>query len=163
VRARNGSLDRERTQDYAEGFLQEMREVIETAARSGLDSPPRLRSVHERPGHSTPEFRTVVIPAPPGAGVLSPPTLSVAIARFAARRPPDRLVLALDALQDDGSGGNRPVLLAEARDCVGTRLFWAQSYRVEDNGVRWDDPQAGGWVDPGAEEMILDAAFQLAR
>jgi hypothetical protein len=163
VPARSGLLDRERTQAYADSFLREMREAIEQAVRSGLDSSPRLRSVHERPGHATPEFRTLVIPVPPGTSGLSPQALSATIAYFAGKRSPDRLVLAMDALQDEGGSGSQPVLLAEARDLMGTRLFWMQGYRVERGLVRWEEPSEGGWMDPGAEEMILDAAFQLAR
>jgi hypothetical protein len=163
VPARSGSLDSERTQAYADGFLQEMRSAIEQAARAGLDSPPRLKSVHERPGHATPEFRTLVIPAPPGMRAMSPQALSATIAHFAAQRSPERLILAVDAVQDDGAGGNHPVLIAEARDVAGTRLFWVQGYRVERGSVRWDEPKNGGWCDPGVEEMILDAAFQMAR
>lgn len=161
--ARSSSLEPQRTQLYADGFLQEMRSAIEQAVKSGLDSPPRLRSVHERPGHATPEFRTLVIPAPPGMTTLSPRALSATIAYFAAKRTPDRLVLAMDALQDDGTGQPVPVLIAEARDLAGTRLFRVQPYRVERGTVRWADARDGGWCDPGAEEMILDAAFQPAR
>jgi hypothetical protein len=159
VAVQSSSLHLERTLTQAERFLDELRRDIERAALAGLGSPPRLRSVHERPGHASPEFRTLVIPTLPGQGSFSPDFLSAAIACFAAKHPPDRLVLALDAMHQDDSGENRNVLIAEARDVAGTRLFWRQCYAVDGRSICWEDPSDGGWIDPGEEEMILDAAF----
>lgn len=158
----NGSLQyqMERTRIHAERLLDEVRREVQRAAADGADILPRLRSVHEQPGHATPEFRTLVVPAPPGGPPLTPDVLSMLIARYARARRPDRLLLVLDALHDDGAGRSRPVLIAEARDRVGTRLFLMQPYHVEERSVRWDEPLAGGWRDPGDDELILDAAFQ---
>jgi len=148
----------ERTLGAATRFLDEMRDEIERAAADGGTVPPRLRSVHERPGHATPEYRTLAIPVPEGLVGSSPEILSGAIARFAQAKPPAALLLALDLVLDAGSGPG-PVLVAEACDASGTRLFWMQPYRGEGGKLEWDEPLEGGWRDPGAEEMILDAAF----
>jgi hypothetical protein len=51
------------------------------------------------------------------------------------------------------------VLIAEARDRTGTRMYWMQPYHPAGTRVDWDEPLAGGWMDPGEAEMILDAAF----
>lgn len=148
----------ERTLGAATRFLEEMREELERAAADGGAVPPRLRSVHERPGHATPEYRTLAIPVPEGLVGSSPEILSGAIARFAQAKPPAALLLALDLVLDAGSGPG-PVLVAEARDAAGTRLFWMQPYRSVEGKLRWDEPLEGGWRDPGEEEMILDAAL----
>ena len=76
-----------------------------------------------------------------------------------AEKPAACLLLALDVIApaDDGSQGQ--MLIAEARDRGGTRLFMMQPFRVEKGKVRWQEPLEGGWQDPGGEEMILDAAF----
>jgi hypothetical protein len=158
----NGALQQERTRNYADRFLEEMRRDLERMVSAGMDCLPRLRSVHERAGHATAEFRTLVIPALPGSGGLSPAVLSATIAYFAAKRAPDRLVLAMDALRQDEAGENQPVLIAEARDHAGTRLFRMQPYRIEEGRIRWEEPLNGGWVDPGVEDLILDGAFQPA-
>jgi hypothetical protein len=149
----------ERTRAYAEKFLEQMRGELQRAASAGHDSPPRLRSIHERPGHATPEFRTLVIPVPPGVAQLSPQILSATIAYFAAKRAPDRLLLGMDAVHSDERGVTRPVLILEARDQVGTRLFWMQAYQLENGSIRWMEPLTGGWLNPGDRQMILDAAF----
>lgn len=159
----SSSLQLERTRAYAEQFLEEMRGELQRTACAGHDSPPRLRSVHERPGHATPEFRTLVIPVPPGIPKLSPQILSATIAYFAAKRAPDRLMLGMDAVHSDERGAASPVLIMEARDQVGTRLFWMQPYEVENGSIRWMEPLNGGWLNPGDEEMILDAAFPPRR
>jgi hypothetical protein len=160
--ARSKLVQMERTLGFATRFLTEMREEIDRAAAAGSDIPPRVRSVHERPGHATPEFRTLAIPVPESLGGVSPEILSGAIARFAAQKNPDCLLLALQAemSRDDGAPG--PVLIAEAHDRMGTRLFWMQGYAVNGPRVAWEEPMDGGWRDPGEEEMILDAAFTRA-
>ena len=150
----------ERTLAMATKFVAEVRREIERAAVDGEDTPPRIRSVHERAGHATPEYRTMGIPIPPGGEGASPEVLSTAVARYAAAKSPNRLMLALEAMLSPDGEATRPVLIAEARDEAGTRLFWMQSYRVEDHEVHWDDPVAGGWQDPGREQMILDSGFR---
>lgn len=150
----------ERTLGAATRFLDEMREEIERAAADGGTVPPRLRSVHERPGHATPEYRTLAIPVPEGLAGSSPEILSGAIARFAEAKPPAALLLAMDLVLDAGSGPG-PVLVAEARDAAGTRLFWMQPYRRDGEKLLWDEPLEAGWRDPADEEMILDAAFLM--
>lgn len=141
-------------------FLEEVRGEIEEAARSGSDLPPRLRSVHERPGHATPEYRTLAIPIDAAVGA-SPEVLSGTIARFARAKPATCLILVLDAVMEMG-GVPCPVLIAEARDRNGARLFLTQPFIREPTGtIRWADPTDGGWREPGEDEMILDAAFQL--
>jgi hypothetical protein len=145
----------ERTLGFATRFLDEVRDDIGQAALGGTDTPPRIRSVHEAPGHATPEFRTLNIPMPDGIGGASPEILSGAIARFAADKKPDRLLLALEAQMEGAS-----VLIAEARDRAGTRMFWVQPFAVHGTRVLWSEPLDGGWRDPGDEEMILDASFK---
>lgn len=158
MRRKGGGL--ERTLGLATRFLQEMREDITRAVADGADTPPRLRSVHDRAGHATPEYRTLNIPVSEGQGGASPEVLSGAIARYAATRPPDCLLLGMEAVLQ---GEDRHVLIAEARDAAGTRLFWMQPYRVVDRRVEWEEPTESGWRDPGREEMILDAAFSQKR
>lgn len=144
----------ERVLGFATRFLEEMRDDIDRARMEGSDTPPRLRSIHERAGHATPEFRTLNIPIPDGMGGLSPEVLSGIIARYAEQKRPDCLLLALEAETDDG-----PVLIAEARCKYGTRMFWMQPFTSSGRGVQWGDPVGDGWRDPGDEEMILDAGF----
>jgi hypothetical protein len=149
----------ERTLGMATRFLDEVRGDIGRAALEGADIPPRLRSVHEKPGHATPEFRTVAIPVPDGMGGVPPEILSGTIARYAHTKKPDCLLLAMEAQMDEDGAGNRSVLIAEARDRTGTRMYWMQPYRPAGSRVDWEEPLAGGWADPGEAEMILDAAF----
>jgi len=155
-------LTRDRTRALAERFLEEMRNDIRRSRGARNDVLPRLRCVHERAGHATPEYRTLMIPLPPGGSPLTPAQLSEAIAYYASRRMPDRLLLAMDALHSNGDGKPQPVLIAEARDHVGTRLFMMQPYSAPDGAcdIVWDEPLNGGWMDPGEEDMILDAAFR---
>ncbi|HEU0300591.1 MAG TPA: hypothetical protein VFR37_14070 [Longimicrobium sp.] len=140
-------------------FLEEVRDDIGRAALEGADIPPRLRSVHEKPGHATPEFRTLAIPVPDGLGSMPPEILSGTIAKYAQTRKPDCLMLAMEAeMQAEGDAG-RTVLIAEARDRAGTRMYWMQPFRPGGSRVDWEEPLTGGWCDPGEAEMILDAAF----
>jgi hypothetical protein len=149
----------ERLLRLAHDFLEETRAEHAKAAADGVDLLPRIRTVHDRPGHASPEFRTLAVPIPPHAEGASPTVLSAAIARFAAERPPNCILLTLDVIGTDENGEAQPLLIAEARDRVGSRLFFVQPFRVEDAKVVWDEPMEGGWRDPGGEEMILDAAF----
>lgn len=159
--ATTGFGRRERVLQWARLFLEEVRAEIEQAARSGTDVPPRLRSVHERPGHATPEYRTLAIPIDASVGA-SPEVLSGTIARFARAKPATCLILVLDAVMNTASGEPQPVLIGEARDRDGCRLFLMQPFHRDGSGaVAWGDPLEGGWREPGAEEMILDAAFEL--
>ena len=148
----------ERVLTFAARFLEEVRDDIHRCKMDGSDTPPRIRSVNERSGHATPEFRTLTIPIPDGYGGMSPDVLSGAIAKFAGTRRPDTLILAFEAENDDG-----PLLIAEARCRHGTRLFWMQPFAWTDSKLAWGEPVTGGWQDPGDEEMILDAAFSGAR
>ena len=157
--ARSRMQQLERTLGMATRFLEEVRGDIGRAAMEGADIPPRLRSVHEKPGHATPEFRTLAIPVPDGLGSVPPEILSGTIARYAQTRKPDCLMLAMEAeMQADGEG-SRTVLIAEARDRAGTRMYWMQPFRPAGTKVDWEEPLTGGWCDPGEAEMILDAAF----
>ncbi|MGH7459349.1 MAG: hypothetical protein ACREKN_09785 [Longimicrobiaceae bacterium] len=149
----------ERTLGLAERFLDEVKLDVERDASEGMDTPPRLRVVHERPGHATPEYRTMTLPLPNG-GEPFPEFLSGTIARYAREKLPDRLILALEVVQPDESGAARPVIIAEARDRRGTRLFLLQPYRVAGSQVEWGKPAGDGWRDPGAEDLILDQAFE---
>lgn len=149
----------ERTLAMASRFLDDVRLDVNRSAPDGTDMPPRVRCVHEKPGHTTPEFRTLAIPIPPGLGGASPEILSTTLTRFATTRKPDCMVLAVEAVLADEDGTPGPVLIAEARDQRGTRLFWLQRYRVEEGRVMWSEPTGDGWQDPGEQEMILDAAF----
>lgn len=157
--ARSRMQQIERTLGMATRFLDEVRGDIGRAALEGADIPPRLRSVHEKPGHATPEFRTVAIPVPDGLGSVPPEILSGTIARYAQTRKPDCLMLAMEAEMDADGKGSRTVLIAEARDRTGTRMYWMQPYSPLGTRVDWDEPLTGGWCDPGEAEMILDAAF----
>jgi hypothetical protein len=153
--ARSRIMHMERTLNFATRFLDEVRTDLARAAKEGSDSPPRIRSVHEVAGHATPEFRTLNIPLPPGVGGAPPEILSGSIARFANEKKPDRMMLALEAEIDESA-----VLIAEARDRAGSRMFWVQPFRRESGEVYWGEPLDGGWRDPAEEEMILDAAFK---
>jgi hypothetical protein len=157
--ARSRIQQLERTLGMATRFLDEVRTDIGRAALEGADIPPRLRSVHEKPGHATPEFRTVAIPIPDGVAGAPPEILSGTIARYAQVKKPDCLLLAMEAELDMEGDGGRTVLIAEARDRTGTRMYWMQPYRPAGTHVDWEEPLAGGWSDPGEAEMILDAAF----
>lgn len=148
----------ERTLGMATRFLEEVRGDIGRAALEGADIPPRLRSVHEKPGHATPEFRTLAIPVPDGLGNVPPEILAGTIAKYAQARKPDCLMLAMEAEMADGDD-SRTVLIAEARDRAGTRMYWMQPFRPGGSKVDWEEPLTGGWCDPGEAEMILDAAF----
>ena len=147
-------MQMERVLSFATRFLDEVRDDLSRAKMDGSDTPPRLRCVHERPGHATPEFRTLNIPIPERMVGVSPEVLSGSIAQYAADKKPDCLMLALEAEMD-----GRPVLIAEARCKYGTRLFWMQPFEVLATHVEWGEPLAGGWRDPEDEEMILDASF----
>jgi hypothetical protein len=157
--ARSRMQQIERTLGMATRFLDEVRGDIGRAALEGADIPPRPRSVHEKPGHATPEFRTVAIPVPDGLGSVPPEILSGTIAKYAQTRKPDCLMLAMEAEMDADGEGSRTVLIAEARDRTGTRMYWMQPYSPAGSRVDWDEPLTGGWCDPGEAEMILDAAF----
>lgn len=149
----------ERVLGFAARFLEEVRDDLGRGKMDGTDTAPRIRCVHERPGHASPEFRTLSIPVPDGFGGMSPDVLSGAIARFAATKKPDCLLLAFEA----ETAEHGPALIAEARCRFGTRMFWVQPYAVLPSQVEWSEPLDGGWRDPGEEEMILDAAFTPAR
>jgi hypothetical protein len=151
-------VQRERTLETARAFLAEVRRDLERATAAGCDLPPRLRSVHVRVGHATPEYRTLAIPNTPG-GSASPEVLSGLIARYAAVRPPSCMILALDGLSEGEDGQPRPILISEARDTVGNRVFWMQPFRVTEGQIEWGEPFGGGWQDPGDQELILDHAF----
>ncbi len=156
----NSSVARRgRTEELAEAFLKEARHDLERAAAQGGDVPPRLRIVHERPGHATAEYRTLAVPIPPGAEGASPAVLSRVIASYAASRDPHALLLVMDVLGQDEQGKPRPLLVCEARDNVGTRLFFMQPFRQSGQRITWEESATDGWMDPGEEEMILDAAF----
>jgi hypothetical protein len=159
VLVQSGSLQQERTRAHADLFLEEMRSEIVRCSMDGTGFLPRVRCINERQGHATPEFRTLLIPPGDGATLLSPDALSVTIADFARRRTPDRLVLVMDATYSADGGEEASILVAEARDRVGTRLFLIQPYRGTGGSVIWQPPRNGSWQDPGEEEMILDAAF----
>ena len=149
----------QRVLEWAHVFVEEVRRELEKTTSQGADLPPRLRVVNVRAGQTAPELRTLAIPVPPGGEGSSPEILSSLIARYTAEKPAACLLLALDVIApaDDGSQGQ--MLIAEARDRGGTRLFMMQPFRVEKGKVRWQEPLEGGWQDPGGEEMILDAAF----
>lgn len=148
----------QRTLHHASRFVDEFRYDIERAVAQGSDTLPRVRSVHEQVGHASPEFRTFSIPVPDDAGGASPTVLSSAIAHFSRTRPAQCLLLGLD-LETEAPEGTRSVLIAEARDRAGTRLFWLQPYARNGERVVWGEPEDGGWRDPGDDELILDAAF----
>ena len=149
----------ERTLRLAHSFLEETRRDLERAVRESSDIPPRIRTVHERPGHSSPEFRTLAVPIPEGAEGASPEVLSISIASYARRRRPECIFLTLDVTGRGDDGSPQPLLIAEARDRDGTRLYLMQPFTVDQGRIEWGEPLNGGWRDPGQEEMILDAAF----
>lgn len=143
----------------ANRFLEEVHQEVERAADDGSDLPPRLRMVHERAGHASPEFRTLNIPVPERAGGASPVGMSALIARYARGRGPDALLLALELVGEMAGGEAKPLLVVEAHSEDGVRLFWMQPFETKGSAVAWDEPAEGGWQDPGMEEMILDASF----
>jgi hypothetical protein len=147
--------ERESTAEMARAFVADVRRELERAAADGVDLPPRLRMMHTRPGHATPEYRTLAVPAP----AASPEALSREIAAFARRKPPCCIILAFEAVGPGTDGESTPLLIAELRDRWGTRLFLVQPFRVEGGIIRWGEPLDGGWRHPGEEEMILDASF----
>jgi hypothetical protein len=148
----------DRTLGLATRFVEDVRADIARAVLQGEDIPPRLRCVNYRAGHATPEFRTLSIPSPGGPGTLTPALLSAVIAQYAEERSPDCLLLAMEAeMPVDGRACT--VLITEARDRAGTRLFRVQPFRPGGARMVWEAPLEGGWRDPGGEEMILDAAF----
>lgn len=149
----------ERTLRLAHAFVEETRRDLERAVREASDIPPRIRTMHERPGHSSPEFRTLAVPIPDGAEGASPDVLSSSIASYARRRRPECIFLTLDVTGSAEDGSPQPLLIAEARDREGTRMYLMQPFRIEQRRIEWDEPLNGGWLDPGDEEMILDAAF----
>lgn len=149
----------ERVLGFAARFLEEVRDDISRGKMDGTDTSPRIRCVHERPGHASPEFRTLGIPVPDGFGGMSPDVMSGCIAKFAATKKPDCLLLAFEADTEEYG----PALIAEARCRYGTRMFWVQPFTVMPSHVEWGEPADGGWRDPGDEEMILDASFTPGR
>lgn len=115
--------------------------------------------MHERAGHASPEYRTLAVPIPAGAEGASPAVLSTSIASYARRKRPDCILLVLDVMGTADDGSAQQLLIAEARDRDGTRLYLIQPFHVDGQKVAWQEPFNGGWQDPGEEEMILDAAF----
>lgn len=152
-------VQRDRTLELAGAFLAEVRRDLERATAAGCDLPPRLRSVHLRAGHATPEYRTLGIPVDGSSGGASPEALSRLIARYASLHPACCLFLAMDGLTAGDDGVARPVLIAEARDAGGTRRFWRQPFVVSSGRIEWGEPAVGGWRDPEDQELILDLAF----
>jgi hypothetical protein len=149
---------RERTLELADAFLKDVRHDLAAATAQRFDLAPRIRTMHTRPGHATPEYRTLAIPSPP-AGATSTTFLSLAIAHYARTKSPCAIVLAFEATLESGEGGPSTVLISEARDRWGTRLFFVQPYQIRGERLLWGEPVGGGWRDPGEEEMILDSAF----
>ena len=149
----------ERTLRLAHNFVEEARSDLERAVTEGSDIPPRIRTMHERPGHASPEYRTLAVPIPQGAEGSSPEVLSSSIASYARRRRPNCILLTLDVTGTGEDGSPQQLLIAEARDREGTRMYMLQPFTVEERRIRWQEPLNGGWQDPGEEEMILDAAF----
>jgi hypothetical protein len=143
----------------ATDFADEMRADLGKAVADGTDLPPRIRSVHDRAGHASPEYRTLAVPIPSYAEGASPTVLSSAIAHYAARRPPTCLLLTLDVIGTSDDGAPQPLFIVEARDSSGNRLFLAQPFDVVDGRIEWREPVEGGLRDPGDDEMIIDAAF----
>lgn len=156
---RNSLQTQERTLRLAHEFLEETRTDLARAIAADSDLPPRIRTVVERSGHASPEFRTLAVPIPEGGEGASPSILSDAIARYVSVRRPHCLLLTLDVLGLDDAGEPQRLLIAEARDRSGTRFFLVQPFEVDDGRIRWKEPIEGGWRDPGDEEMILDASF----
>ena len=114
--------------------------------------------MHTRAGHATPEYRTLAIPLVRGTKP-STSLLSQSISQYARTKPPCCIILAFDALLDAEVGEPTPVLIVEARDRWGTRLFFVQPFRCEGERIAWGEPVGGGWREPGEDEMILDASF----
>lgn len=156
---RRSNIQPERTLEIAAAFLEDTRRDLERATVHGCDMLPRLRTVHLRDGHATPEFRTLAIPNVPGTAGASPEILGALIARFALIHPPCVMALAFDCVSKSMSGAIGPVLIAEVRDIGGTRAFWVQPFTVVQEKIVWGEAVGGGWQDPGEEELILDKAF----
>src|SRR5690606_33583255 len=116
----------ERTLRLAHHFLEETRSDLHRAGQERADIPPRIRTVHERAGHSSPEYRTPAGPTPDGAEGASPAVLSTSIAAYAQQRRPHCILLTLDVVGAGEDGLPRQMLIAEARDRNGTRLFLVQ-------------------------------------
>jgi len=149
----------QRTLRFAHDFVEESRLDLARAAVEGVDIPPRIRAIHDRPGHASPEYRTLAVPIPPGAEGASPTVLSSAIAKYAANRSPSCLLLTLDIVAVNDDDEPQSLFVAEARDHAGTRLFLAQPFTIVAGRIEWAEPVDGGWRDPGEDEMIIDAAF----
>lgn len=149
----------ERTLKFAHDFVEETRDDLQKAAADGSDIPPRIRTVSTRQGHASPEFRTLAVPVPQGAEGASPEVLSSSIASYARRTMPNCIVLTLDVVGEAEDGSPQSMLIAEARDRSGTRLYLLQPFSEKNRRLTWHEPVGGGWQDPGGEEMILDAAF----
>lgn len=152
---------RARTLELADAFLKDVRHDLAVATARRFDLPPRIRTMHTRAGHATPEYRTLAIPRPP-AGEISTTFLSLAISRYASEKSPCAVVLAFEATLAAEGGEPVPVLISEARDRWGTRLFFMQPFQSCGGRLVWGEPLGGGWRDPGEEEMILDPAFGSA-
>lgn len=139
----------------AYAFVAEVRRDLERATAAGTDLPARIRTMHARAGHATPEYRTLAIPVQ-GVGTE---VLSALIAGYAHKKPPCCMLFAMDALAPGDEGERQPILIAEARDDEGTRMFFMQTYQVRNSKAVWGEPMHGGWQDPGDQELILDASF----
>lgn len=152
-------VNQERTLRIAHDFVEETRQDLQRAIGNDADIPPRIRTANLRQGHASPEYRTLAVPIPQGAEGASPEVLSSSIANYARRRMPNCIVLALDVVGEGADGEPQPILIAEARDRSGTRMYMIQPFTVTNKRISWGEPLEGGWQDPGDEEMILDAAF----
>lgn len=152
-------FNQERTLRFAHDFVEETRQDLQRAVGSNADIPPRIRTANIRPGHASPEYRTLAVPIPQGAEGASPEVLSSSIANYARRRMPNCIVLTLDVVGEGAGGEPQSILIAEARDKSGTRMYMVQPFTVSNRRITWGEPMDGGWRDPGDEEMILDAAF----
>jgi hypothetical protein len=152
-----------RTLRWAQVFLDEIKCTIERACYSEQDVMlPRMRAVHERRGHATPEFRTAVIPVAGEAAGQFPELLGRTLAQYARTRPPVALLLAIGLVGIGRNGQPTNLLILEAHDGKGTRRCWKQGYATGSRTVSWDAPELEGWFEPGEDEMILDIAFAAA-
>lgn len=149
----------QRVLEMAHAFLEEVRRDLERGAAEGSDLPPRLRLVHHRAGQAAPELRTLALQVPEGAEGSSPEVLSGLISRYVADKPKTMLLLALEVVGAGEDGSPQPLLIAEAREKSGIRFFMMHPFQIREGVVEWLEPLGGGWQDPGAEEMILDASF----
>lgn len=150
----------QRVLETAHTFIEEVRRDLERSAAEGSDLPPRLRLVNHRQGQAAPELRTLALQVPEGAEGSSPEVLSGLIARYVTDRPMTMLLLALEVIGSGEDGSPQPLLIAEARERSGIRFFMMHPFQIKDGVVEWLEPVGGGWQDPGAEEMILDASFR---